>query len=245
MLACTLSEGICSLEKNEDTKLDRVINRGKNSNYLVPILLGVVVVGGLASFLDDVCIIRKHIGFPCAENGSGLSPDVKAVLEDRADDVTAWLDRVVAEIDMSNFSYQQENNCVQAITQLAEESNPSDPQAASRCDAAGKETFDLMISLRNTKGEFIALHQRHLEHLTRGNDLAAHETAKEIFSIIEGTKETLSTAIVGFDGEADTNVSYLNGFPDLVLSLRHERSELVLDPYIQCAENPNEVTCQK
>lgn len=234
-----------SLAKKEDTKFDKAIKRGKNTSYLIPILLGLLVVGGLASFLDDVCVIRKHIGFPCAESGKGLSPDVKAVLEDRANDVTAWLDRVNAEIETSNVSYQQENNCAQAVMQLADESNLSTRKAASRCDAVAKETFDLIMSLRNTKAEFIALHRRHLEHLTGENDLAAHETAKEIFGLIEKTQETLSTAIVGFNDEDDSNVSYLNGFSELVLSLRHEHAELVFNSYSQCAENPDEVTCQE
>ena len=229
----------------KDTALDKALDRGKNSKYLVPVLVGVLLVGGTASFLDDVCTIRKYVGLPCEESGGGLSLDEKAFLENRAEKITAWLDSIVSDIEATNRRYQEEYNCSRAVIDQLENPTSDTQQRVTQCDEVGKKTFELSMSFREISEEFTALHKKHLEQLAEENDLAVHETARDIFLLIEQTKKSISTGIVGFDNEEDKNVGYLHGYPDVVLSLRYERPELVFDPYVLCAEDPNEIKCKE
>lgn len=245
-----ISYWVGTLPEKENTKLDEAVNRAKNSKYLVPVLLIALVVGGVAATFESICTIRSFIGLPCETNeGAGLPDDVRAVLEDRATTIVEWHDDVIASIETANLNFQQLEACNLGMNELTDldATTERDPL----CETVARETFELMMSIREARDDFTALHERHLEHLDNGNVLAAHETASSIFELIENTGETILAGVVGYgdntgsDILSDETPAYFHGHPQVVINLRFESPEEVFHPYTDCIESLVETGCME
>lgn len=213
-------------------------------------IITVIVVGGLATFLDNACKIIRYVGFSCDGNGapSGLSDDLRAMLNDRANAISSLFSEAIRDIERRASHYQQ-TNC----TPMLDSGVGGSFEAISRlmdtdsCGEVATRTLELTLTLRATSEELLTLHNQYLEHLENGNQTAAHEIHTRIHNIL-GNMRIESTTVIGVGNTDTTDLSnalraYFLGFPRAIVNMRDYFPDNVLESYLRCIEPPLSPDC--